>query len=236
MTGQAADDGTERTMRILAVVSGAARPSLDRRPGRLPAFLEVLGSLGAVDVVVVHDRTADVATRRGWWSGVAGAEPVADGPAGVVGVERVVEVAAPALPRSGFLREVHLGRSDAPERAARATAWFRVVDAFVASSPAPHDLVWCADVASLTRAGWLRPAVPAAVDIDRCELLGSERARRAVRRTAAPAHLVTMGSEERRAALGLPGSVVVDSGATGLAPLIVAVVASTAAYRPVRTS
>ena len=148
---------------------------------------------------------------------------------------RHLEVAARRLPRGGFLREVHLGRSHGPERAARQTAWFRLVDAFILAAPSPPDLVWCADLDAATRAGWLRRATPAAVDLDRFEDLTSLRARRAARQTTNGAHLVTVDSADRRAALGLPGSVVVaGSDAGAVEQRLVAVVEQAAAYRPAR--
>lgn len=210
------------------MVSGAARDGGERGGGRVVAMVSALARTGPVDFVVVHDDRAGAPARREWTRRCAMASDV---------VDRRIEVAAPPLPRGGFVRDVHLHRTDAPERAARRSGWFRVVDAFVLAAPTPPDLLWCADLAAATRAGWLRRSLPRAVDIDGSEDLSSERARRAARATASGAHLVTIDSAERRSALGLPGVVVVatDDDVAAVAARLEAVAEQAAAYRPVRT-
>jgi hypothetical protein len=221
-------------MRALAVVSGASRHEVDRTPGRLAAFLRSLAALGPVDLVVIHDEGVSLDRRRDWGAANLAAAPVE--PFGEVVTGRLLEVAAAPPRRSGMVREVHLHRSDAPEREARQAAWFRVVDSFVASAPGAHDVVWCADLAALTRAGWIRRSLPAIVDVDDVEDLGSERARRAARRVACVAHLVTMASAARREQLALPGSIVAAPDEAAFAGALTDVVARAAAYRPARTS
>lgn len=215
-------------MRSLAVVSGSTPGAVARTTGRVAGYLACLASLGSVDLVVIHDAAATAASRRAWvHATLTGDAPPA----------RVIEVAAtPLLPPSGFIREVHLKHSDAPERSARQSAWFRVVDSFVGSAPEPYDATWCADVASLTRVGWIRRPLPALLDIDRSEDLETERTRRAVRRKAAGAHLVTMDSAPRHELLGLPGSIVAAPTDPSLRDAVVGAVELAGAYRPARTS
>ena len=221
-------------MRSLALVTGASRPGhgRDRDPGRVAGFLARLDALGPVDLVVVHDDAAPLATRRSWLAATLAGR---GDDARVAGLARSIEVAAPPLRPPGVLRELHHG-SDTLERAARATTWFRLVDSFVAAAPAAHDLVWCADLAALTRAGWIRRALPAVVDVDRFEDLGSVRSRRAARRTACVAHLVTVDEPDRRDLLALPGSLVVTTDEDELSTRLLAVVDESAAYRPARTA
>lgn len=220
-------------MRSLAVVSGASRHDGDRTPDRLAGFLRSLAALGPVDLVVIHDVAVGPERRREWSLANLSApvEQVAEAGGG-----RALEVAAAPPRPPGMLREIHLHRSDAPEREARQASWFHVLDSFIAAAPDAHEVVWCGDLASVTRAGWIRRALPAVVDIDRGEDLATERARRAARRIACVAHLVTMDTEPRRQQLGLPGSIVVAPDADAFTASVADVAARAAAYRPARTS
>jgi hypothetical protein len=215
-------------VRSLAVVSGAVvadgpAPS----PGRARSLIEQLARSGPVDVIVFHDRRASTDERRGRRRELVPA----------AGVERVLEVAT-APPRSaGAFREIHLHRSDAEEVAARRTAAFRTADVFLSSAPTVPDLVWAADLTSLTRAGWLCRSIPAVVDIDRDEDLTTARRRRAARRIASAAHLVTVTDLDRREELALPGAlVVVDGDGDRFRAAIGAAVEAAASYRPARTT
>lgn len=217
-------------MRTLAVVAGAPgvgrSGALGPTPGRVSGFVARLAALGPVDLVVFHDELATADTRR----------TVSDALVPVGGVARRLEVATVALRRSGFIREVHLHRADADEVSARARPEMRLADSFIASSPSPHDLVWCSDLASLTRAGWLRRHLAAVVDVDRDEDLSSTRLTRAARRAAVTAHLVTVADDDRRDELAVPGSIVVDpTDDHAVRAAFRSVAAGAAAYRPVRS-
>ena len=190
------------------------------------AFLDQLGTLDDLDLVVVHEAGSAAADRRRERGAIVPTD----------GVRRVLEIAAPPSPQKGLLRKVHIHRSDDDDRARRADPTWALLDAFVAGAPATHEMAWSDGVAALARATAVCSTIPAVVDIDVAEDLGGVRARRAVRSWACIAHLVTVPDPTMRDRLAVPGARVVgEHDGAAFASDIAAVIRDGRAYRPIRT-